>query len=146
MIRNKFARISYETEKKEKENANLKVENSQKQADLENERQQKIIFGLIGILALVISVTYFRNRRKKLMYEAQLEKASAREEERQQIAKSLHDEVAGDLRLLYLKLTGAELENEAESVEKINDNVRNLSHQLSSVRFDETSDKIFPSG
>ena len=133
-LKEQFALVRYETEKKEKRNKELLIES-------DRQRQQKIIFGLIGIIAVVISVTYFRSRRKKLMYEAQLEKASAREEERQQIAKSLHDEVAGDLRLLHQKLSRTELENETKSIEKIKDNVRNLSHQLSSESFDEVSFK-----
>jgi signal transduction histidine kinase len=75
------------------------------------------------------------------MYEAQLEKASAREEERQQIAKSLHDEVAGDLRMLHRKLSQTDFQEEANNLDKIKENVRNLSHQLSSVSFDEVSFK-----
>lgn len=133
-LKEQFALVRYETEKKEKRNKELLIES-------DRQRQQKIIFALIGVLALVISVTYFRNRRKKLMYEAQLEKASAREEERQQIAKSLHDEVAGDLRLLHQKLVRTQQDEEAKSIEVIKDNVRNLSHQLSSESFDEVSFK-----
>ena len=139
-----FALIRYETEKIDKENAGLKLENTQQAAQIEREEQQKIIgwlFSLAALLALGFSFSIFRARRKKLMYEAQLQKASAREEERQQIAKTLHDEVAGDLRMLHQKLSKTELQGEAKSVEKIKDNVRNLSHQLSSVSFDEVSFK-----
>lgn len=139
-----YAKIHYETEKKEKENTNLKLDNSQKQAQIEQERQQKLIGWLasgLAILGLGFSYVYFRARRKKLMYEAQLQKASVREEERQQIAKSLHDEVAGDLRMLHQKLSKTELQKEADNLEKIKENVRNLSHQLSSVSFDEVSFK-----
>ncbi len=140
-LKNQFALIRYETEKKEKENVGLKLKDSQSQAMIESERLQKIIFALIGVLALVISIAYYRNRRKKMMYETQLQKATVREEERQQIAKSLHDEVAGDLRMLHQKLANTDLEKEAKSVEIIKENVRNLSHQLSSVSFDEVSFK-----
>ena len=139
--RGQFALVRYEVEKKDKENANLKLDNDLKQVKIESEQQQKIIFSLVGVIAIVILITYYSNRRKKLMYEAQLQKATAREEERQQIAKSLHDEVAGDLRMLHQKLSKTELQIEAKSVEKIKENVRNLSHQLSSVSFDEVSFK-----
>lgn len=143
-LKNQFAKVRYETEKKDKENVGLKLENSQKQAELKSERFQKIIgwlFSIAALLLLVLSITYFRNRRKKLIYEAQLQKATAREEERQQIAKSLHDEVAGDLRMLHQKLERTDLGEETKSIEKIKENVRNLSHQLSSVDFDEVSFK-----
>ena len=80
-------------------------------------------------------------RRRKLLYQAQLEAAEARENERQQIAKSLHDEVAGDLRMLHKKLENSNLIAEAKKLNTVKDNVRNLSHQLSGVSFDEVSFK-----
>tara|TARA_R110002073_G_scaffold123234_1_gene266737 strand:- start:34511 stop:36340 length:1830 start_codon:yes stop_codon:yes gene_type:complete len=138
--KNQFANVRYETEKKDKENADLKQENQLKAQEAENQRQQKIILGLLAIILLVFSATYYRNRRKKMLYEGQLQKASAREEERQQIAKSLHDEVAGDLRMIHQKLLQNNID-EAKNVESIKENVRNLSHQLSSVNFEEVSFK-----
>jgi len=143
-FKKQFANIRYETEKINKENINLKVLSEQERAKANKQRQQKIISWLLtlaAVLTLGFSFYIFKARRKKLMYEAQLQKASAREEERQQIAKSLHDEVAGDLRVLHQKLSKTELLGEAKSVEKIKDNVRNLSHQLSSVSFEEVSFK-----
>ena len=136
-VKDQFAKVRYETVKKEKRNKELLLES-------ERQRQQKIIgwlFSFAVLLVLGFSFMAFRARRKKLMYEAQIQKATAREEERQQIAKSLHDEVAGDLRMLHQKLSKTELQGEAKSVEKIKDNVRNLSHQLSSVSFEEVSFK-----
>lgn len=143
-LMNQHALVQYETEKKEKENVGLKLKTAQQESQLETEKQQKVIswlFSLAAILGLVLSFTFFRARRKKLMYEAQLSKASAREEERQQIAKSLHDEVAGDLRMLHQKLVRTDYREEANNLDKIKENVRNLSHQLSSVSFDEVSFK-----
>ena len=143
-LRNQFARVRYETDKKEKENTILKIENDNKQLELEQEKQQKTISFLLAIgslLILGISVLVFKNRRKKLAFEAQLEKVEAREEERKQIAKSLHDEVAGDLRVLYQKLDKNKQIEIAEGLNKVKDNVRDLSHQLSSVRFEEVSFK-----
>ncbi|MEQ6124417.1 ATP-binding protein [Pseudotenacibaculum sp. MALMAid0570] len=143
-LKNQFAKVRYETEKKDKENEQLKIEKEEEAKEAQRQRQQKIIgwlVSLVAILGLGFSATYFRARRKKLMYEAQLQKASVREEERQQIAKSLHDEVAGDLRMLHQKLSKTDLDIEAKSIEKIKENVRNLSHQLSSVSFEEVSFK-----
>lgn len=140
-LKEQFALVRYETEKKDKENTQLKLENDQKQAQIERDRLQMIILVLVGIIIFVVLVTYYSNRRKKLMYESRLEKASAREEERQQIAKSLHDEVAGDLRMLHKKLVKTNYQEEAQNLEQIKENVRNLSHQLSSVSFDEVSFK-----
>ena len=143
-LKSDFTKIRYETEKKEQENKTLKIDNDRKAAEVEKARQQRVIGWLVAIalfLALGSSVMFFRNRRKKLLYESQLEKANAREQERQQIAKSLHDEVAGDLRMLHQKLAGSNQQEEANGLEKIKENVRNLSHQLSSVSFEEVSFK-----
>ncbi len=139
-LKNKFAKIRYETDKKEKENEELKVENEKTQAEAEAQKQRATIGLLlsgISIMFLLSSISFFRFRRKKLLFLAQLQKVEAREEERRQIAKSLHDEVAGDLRLLYRKLEKSQLVEEAQKLELVKDNVRNLSHQLSSVSFEE---------
>tara|TARA_R110002110_G_scaffold109074_3_gene272177 strand:+ start:13755 stop:15722 length:1968 start_codon:yes stop_codon:yes gene_type:complete len=143
-VKNQFARIRYETGKKEKENFTLKVENDKKQLEIEKEKQQKLISFLLAIgslLILGISFLVFKNRRKKLAFETQLEKAEAREQERQQIAKSLHDEVAGDLRMLHQQLEKTNQVEVAKKLDVVKNNVRNLSHQLSSVRFNEVNFK-----
>ena len=88
-----------------------------------------------------LSISFFSLRRRKFIYQAQLQKIEAREHERQQIAKSLHDEVAGDLRLIHQKLENSNLLEEAQKLNIVKDNVRNLSHQLSSVSFDKVSFK-----
>jgi signal transduction histidine kinase len=140
-IKEQFALVKYQTVETETENAGLKLKTTQQEARIEQDKLRMIILILVGIIVVVILITYYSNHRKKLMYEAQLQKAAAREEERQQIAKSLHDEVAGDLRIVHQKLSKTELKDEAKSVEKIKENVRNLSHQLSSVSFQEVSFK-----
>ncbi|SNR17746.1 tetratricopeptide repeat-containing sensor histidine kinase [Tenacibaculum jejuense] len=141
-LKNQFAKIRYETDKKEKENTFLKSENEKRLAEVEKQRQQKTIGWLVATLSILIlgsSVSFFSFRRKKLLFQAQLQKVEAREKERRQIAKSLHDEVAGDLRLLHQKLAQTNLLVEAEKLELVKDNVRNLSHQLSSVSFEKVN-------
>ncbi|MBA6156782.1 hypothetical protein H3Z83_09670 [Tenacibaculum sp. S7007] len=143
-LKNQFAKIRYETDKKEKENTVLKTDNEKKQAEIAYEKQQKLIGWLVaasGISLFVLSIMFFVQRRRKLLFQAQLQRVQAREHERQQIAKSLHDEVAGDLRLLHQKLEKSNLLEEAQKLDTVKDNVRNLSHQLSSVSFDKVSFK-----
>lgn len=142
--KNQFAKVRYETEKKEKENIDLTLENKEKELLLEREKQQKTIGWLLAggsIIFIGFGANIVASRRKKLLFEAKLEQVQAREKERQQIAKSLHDEVAGDLRTLHLKLSKSKLQDEVKSLDTIKENVRNLSHQLSSQSFVEVSFK-----
>ncbi|CAA0203911.1 putative transmembrane protein. putative two-component system-sensor histidine kinase [Tenacibaculum maritimum] len=141
-LKNQFAKIRYQTDKKEKENNILKSENEKKQVEITYQKQQKTIGWLIAILSLFtlgISISLFIVRRKKMIYQTQLEKAQIRERERQQIAKSLHDEVAGDLFLLHQKLEKTNQPELAQKLSIVKSNVRNLSHQLSSISFDKVS-------
>ncbi len=139
-LKNQFAKVRYETDKKDKENASLKEENTKKQIELEREQQQKTIGWLlagVSILFIGFSANIVRNRRKKIIFEAKMKQIEVREKERQKIAKSLHDEVAGDLRMLHLKLEKKNQTEEANSLDIIKENVRNLSHQLSSESFED---------
>ena len=143
-LKNQFAKIRYETDKKEKENVVLKTENQQKQAEITYQKQQKTIGWLVALSGLLFSgfsVLFYFQRKRKILYQAQLQKVEAREHERQQIAKSLHDEVVGDLRLLHQKLEKSNLLEEAVKLNSVKENVRNLSHQLSSISFDKVSFK-----
>lgn len=139
-LKNQFAKVRYETEKKDIENAGLKIENDNKQLQIEKEQQYKIIGWLIAgasILFIAFGASIVSIRRKKLLFENKMLQIKAREKERQQIAKKLHDEVAGDIIMLHLKLVKTNHLEEAESLDVIKENIRNLSHQLSSESFDK---------
>ncbi|WP_370424644.1 tetratricopeptide repeat-containing sensor histidine kinase [Tenacibaculum dicentrarchi] len=143
-LKNQFAKIRYETDKKEKENTFLKTENKSKQLEIVYHKQQRTIGRLVaatGLLLFISSVLFYFYRKRKLLYQAQLEIITAREDERQQIAKSLHDEVAGDLSSLHQKLKKSNLLEEAKKLNAVKENVRNLSHQLSSISFNKVSFK-----
>ena len=143
-LKNQFAKVRYETEKKEIENRLLKQENSRKKLELERQRQQKVIGWLLAggsLLFIGFGVSIVFNRRKKMIFEAKLQQVAIREKERQQIAKSLHDEVAGDIRMLHLKLAANKHLEEAGKLDVIKENIRNLSHQLSSESFDSVTFK-----
>ena len=139
-LKNQFAKVRYETEKKNKENVGLKQQNERNELQIKAEKQYKIIGWLVagvGFLIIIFGVNIASNRRKKMLFEAKLLQVEVREKERQEIAKSLHDEVAGDIRMLHLKLAKTNQLKEADSLNIIKENVRNLSHQLSSESFDK---------
>ena len=143
-LKNQFAKVRYETEKKDKENASLKQENERHELQIETEKQYKTIGWLtagVSILFLGFGASIVTNRRKKLVFEAKMKQIEVREKERQRIAKSLHDEVAGDIRMLHLELTKRKQLEEAKKLAIIKGTVRNLSHQLSSESFEKVSFK-----
>jgi signal transduction histidine kinase len=92
-------------------------------------------------LVIVIGTSIVVTKRKKLIFKAKVQQIEALEKDRQEIAKSLHDEVVGDLIILHLKLTKKQQIAAATSLLMITENVRNLSHQLSSESFDKVSFK-----
>ena len=143
-LKNQFAKVRYETVKKDKENASLKQENERHELQIETEKQYKTIGWLtagVSILFLGFGASIVTNRRKKLVFEAKMKQIEVREKERQRIAKSLHDEVAGDIRMLHLELTKRKQLEEAKKLAIIKGTVRNLSHQLSSESFEKVSFK-----
>ena len=143
-LKNQFAKVRYETEKKDIENTLLKQENIRKQLAVESQRQQKIIGWLIagvGFLVIIIGANVFAIRKKELIFKTKMLQIETREKERQQIAKSLHDEVAGDIRMLHLSLSKTNQIEAANSLQSIKENVRSLSHQLSSESFEKVSFK-----
>lgn len=143
-LKNQFAKVRYETEKKNKENAGLKQENERHELQIKTEKQYKIIGWLaagVSFLVIIFGVNIASNRRKKMLFVAKLLQVEVREKERQEIAKTLHDEVAGDIRMLHLKLAKTNQTVAAKSLDVIKENVRNLSHQLSSESFDKVSFK-----
>lgn len=143
-LKNQFARIRYETDKKEKENVALKSENEKIAIEILKQKQQKTIswfLAIISLLGLGVSILFYILKKRKLLYKSQLQKAQATFEERDRIAQELHDGVLGKLfgtrfSLGFLKITGNEQEqekyiellNELQDIEK---EIRDVSHALS---------------
>lgn len=92
-------------------------------------------------LAFGLSLSYFDtlNKQKSLLHElsqTQLRILTAQEIERQRIAQDLHDEVGNSLAALknYISQTNLEL---GEKINKIAQDVRNISHNLASIDFNK---------
>ena len=142
--KNKFARARFETQKKEEENTKLKQEGLIAKAEIKDEQNKSRIVTLVALVSLLLTVfvfIFYKSRQKILTYKANLEKAQAREQERQEIAVSLHDKVVGDLRLIYERALKSNVDNIAEPLSRVNSEIRNLSHKLGSVDFNEVSFK-----
>lgn len=143
-VRTKISKIKFEVKRKEQLNLALKKENAEKHTVLEKEQFNNIIagLGLVAAMLTLITISYIViQRRKKQVYLGKLERVDARENERQRLAKKLHDEIAGDLNILHLKLQNNANHKLANSVNSIKDIVRDLSHELSSESFEEVGFK-----
>jgi signal transduction histidine kinase len=95
----------------------------------EIERQHKVIGFLIAgvdMLFLGFDTSIVINRRKKLVFEAKMKQIEVLEKERQRIAKSLYDEVAGEIRMLHLSLSKTAQIEVTKSLHIFKENVRNL--------------------
>ncbi len=141
-MRTKVAKLKFDIEGKTKENQLLKKHNILKNERLEKERFRNLtsLFILFIVLLSILVISYvIAQERKKLMYKNRLARVVVRVEERQELAKKLHDEIAGDLRVLCLQLEKSENIEVANRVDKIKEVIRDLSHELTSESFQEVS-------
>jgi signal transduction histidine kinase len=144
----------YDTEKKDLEIAKQKAELEAKEN--EKKRRETFIFGLIGLIILIVLLSYFIYSRNKIKAKARLDaelanqrelrsKAviEAEEKERRRIAQDLHDGVGQILSAAKLNLSGLESKLKLQDPEQnallsnaldlVNDSVkevRTVSHNM----------------
>ncbi|PQJ76754.1 ATP-binding protein [Polaribacter glomeratus] len=140
----KFVRFKYEAQKKEEENDALKQQNVLTISTLNSEKQKNkiiVLFAIIGFFTAFFIYVFYLSKKRTFTYKTNLEKAKAREEERREIAVTLHDKVVGDLLLIYQRALKIKETSITKPLSKVNSEIRNLSHQLSSISFNEVSFK-----
>jgi signal transduction histidine kinase len=143
-LKNQFAKIRYETEKKDKENKELKIENEAKEIEILKEREQKTMgwfLAILGLLGLGISILIFNLKKRKAAFIAELEKVRVANNERDRIAQELHDGILGRLfgarfGLGFLPVGGGKEEEEKygqllDELQDIEKEIREVSHKLS---------------
>jgi signal transduction histidine kinase len=116
-VTKQLAEISfkYETEKKEKENVKLKLDNQAKEADVikktnevRRQRDYKRIFFLAVLALCIIIYLMVRNRRIKIKANKILQRAELLKQQteiRQNISNDLHDEIGSDLTKITILCT-----------------------------------------
>lgn len=140
----KFVRFKYEAQKKEEENSYLKQQNELTISILNGEKQKNkiiILIAIIGFFTAFLIYVFYLTKKRTFTYKTNLEKARAREEERREIATTLHDKVVGDLWVIYQRALKIKEPSITKPLSKVNSEIRNLSHELSSVGFNEVSFK-----
>jgi len=144
--------------KHDKELAKINLQHLQQQNELkqQNETRRKALYSATIIIAVLLLVFYFYKKntetKNRLLEEAQKAKEAkikllevknketallstieGEEKERERIALELHDGVASAITGLRLKFLNKDISKEEldESLKKINNEIRNVSHQLS---------------
>ena len=105
---------------------------------------QTVLLSTVAVSSIIFffsGTLFFLVAKKRFQKSVQLKFIQVRENERKKIAKSLHDELAGDIHILHNKLKRNNLIEESQELQKVKENVRSLSHQLSSVSFNDISFK-----
>ena len=107
---------------------------------LNNYDQKTVLFFTLVSCSLFFCVLGFfllKQRTKKYHKINKFKFIEIRENERRKLAKSLHDEVVGDIIQLNKRLRLKNLTEEWNQLHRVKENVRSLSHQLASISFDE---------
>lgn len=134
----------YQTKEKDEEILILQKKTAEQDLIVAQESRQKLmlIFVLIlSLLALLFISLYFKDRRKKLINKSLLEKIEARKVERSMIGDNLHDEKAKLLSEIAVSLKNKGESSTASEIEQIVNGIRDLSHKLKFISFDESSFK-----
>ncbi len=144
----KYLEMDYEQQENIEEINALQIEKSEKEQQLAKQRVTILLAVCIALILLVIATgiaIYSRQRRK--LFEKEKEMISIRsalkgqENERNRIAKDLHDGIVSDLTglKLYLKNNGAVASDIVDQLSSISQEVRVISHNLSSPVFFESN-------
>lgn len=121
----------------------LEKEIALEQARREKAEANRLIFGLVAVIAVLVAVVgILFYRRKVAAQKAQLQEKlnyiSGLENERERIAKELHDGVCNDI-LATTMLLAADTEKGERQLHRIWTDVRHLSHALMPPRFEHVT-------
>ena len=143
--KNQFARISFESQEKEKEILTLK--NKVISNDLLIEKQEKraiaMLAIIVGVILLLIAGLFFHKTRQKQQRQALIiEKLRAKEDERNRLAGNVHDGLAGYLRKalnkvdnLNDKMNNTALDEIGNIIETAYNKARSISQEYQKLNF-----------
>ena len=136
LAKNKFAKIKYDSEKNREDNLQLKINASEKELELQQEKTRNTIGAVSSgsVLMLLMVFGYFRIQKHQQEKRAEVYKTETR------IAKKIHDEVANNMvnimnRVQYVDEPKEKLLDDLEKVYLL---TRNISHQNKTI---ETGEK-----
>ncbi len=122
----------------------VKYDTLSKDNAIQKLKTQRLVWTLIALICLVaaaiimiIAITLTRKAKRCQERERREEYLKGLEHERQRIARELHDDIAGSLVGLQWQLHGANPEKLEDDLIKIARKVRNMSHEMMPVEFEE---------
>lgn len=124
----------------------VKYKTMQRQIEIERLKRSRLAWVLISasaalLLIIVVGILIYVRRRARLRLERTKQEEYIRglEEERNLVARELHDDIAGYITGLQLELGIIPEEQTRKRLNEIGNRVRNLSHNMMSPEFEETN-------
>ena len=132
----------FNTEKKEKDILALQKSNLQKELLISKERNRKLLYAVTTIIVLIgffMFSAYVNNRKKRMLLQKEMDIVKAKQLENDRIGANLHDQNANLLRGIAQELTEQGNNIVSEKISNIETSLRNLSRELVSIPFEDSS-------
>jgi len=131
----------YKNQQNENKILQLQQKETQQQLQIAKEKEKKLLYALISaivFLGFISLLLYAKNRKKQLTQENVAHIIQAREFEKTEIAKKIHDDNGKRLELVAVTLQNDEKIKLSKEVMSIKDELRVLSKELQTVPFEES--------
>ncbi|BAV07060.1 sensory box histidine kinase [Filimonas lacunae] len=126
--KNQFALIRYEVGKNKMENLKLQQENTERKLQVAHQRLLLIVILVFIVSAVVITITWYKKRKQKMLWETQ----TAIRENRLQTSQKVHDVVANGLYLIMMEMEhkqGIDKEHLLDRIEGLYEQSRDISYE-----------------
>lgn len=133
--------IKFNTTLKENENLQLKNKATEQELVIAKKSNRNLVLGITsiaGLSGLIALLFYARHRKKQLMWSNKIDIARAKQEEHNVIGNELHDNKAKQLEAIAIDLSKKGELEQAEKVNKVREEIRKLSHELTQVSFTDS--------
>ncbi|MFX0556108.1 tetratricopeptide repeat-containing sensor histidine kinase [Maribacter sp. CXY002] len=140
-VKTQFAKMKYDDEQKQLSILKLEAEKERKNAELAEQRTQKIIWLAVSGLLVIGGITTFYSLRQRYKKE-KLQEVYATEK---RISKKVHDELANDIYGVMTRIEHAEnllKEETLDVLEDIYKRTRDISHETGSIDTQNFQDEL----
>ncbi len=136
-VKTQFAKYKYDDQLKQESILRLEKENTEKELEASQQRNQKLIYlgGLLFITSILgLSLYGFRQRTKLLKQKSKAEKLEAIQETEAQLSRKLHDDHGGKINQAMLMLQrGTDKSDILDKLESVYNQIRSFSREINTV-------------